>query len=119
MVQNSKLRRNAMNLLGSRWIVMLGVAMVLAAGSMALAPTLAQQLTPPPAAGSSALLTSSAPGGKGYTDRVVEEMQGRITKDASDSAALSQLGLAYLQKARETNDPAYYTKAEQALTRAL
>ena len=34
-------------------------------------------------------------------------------------AALSQLGLAYLQKARETGDPAYYPKVEGVLREAL
>ena len=33
--------------------------------------------------------------------------------------SLDALGLAYQQRARETGDPAYYTKSEQALNRAL
>jgi tetratricopeptide (TPR) repeat protein len=103
----------------SRWIMMLGVALVIVAGSMVLAPTVAQRMAPQPVGDPSALLSSSLPSGKGYTDRVVEDMQSRIAKDPSDSIALSQLGVAYLQKARETNDPTYYTKAEQALTKAL
>jgi tetratricopeptide (TPR) repeat protein len=36
-----------------------------------------------------------------------------------DLAAYSQLGLAYLQKARETGDPTWYQKAEGALSKTL
>ena len=107
-----------MNLLGSRWILMVGVALVIVAGSMALAPAVATQLQGP-VGDSAAVLHSSVPSNKGYTDRIVEEMQGRISKDPNDNMALSQLGIAYLQKARETNDPSFYSLAEQALNKAL
>jgi len=33
--------------------------------------------------------------------------------------ALDSLGLAYQQRARETGDPTYYTKSDEALHRAL
>ena len=46
-------------------------------------------------------------------------MQGRVARDPSDVRALSQLGIAYLQKARETNDPSFYTQADEALNKAL
>src|SRR5947207_874625 len=108
-----------MNFLASRWIIMLGVALIIVAGSMVLAPAVAQQPVSQPLGDSSAVLTSSAPAGKGYTDRIVAEMQTRIAKDSSDQMALTQLGLAFLQKARETNDPSFYTQADQALTKAL
>ena len=36
-----------------------------------------------------------------------------------DWQAYSQLGLAYLQKARETGDPSYYQKTQDALDKAL
>jgi tetratricopeptide (TPR) repeat protein len=45
-------------------------------------------------------------------------MRARLDGAAPD-AALAQLGLAYLQKARETNDPTYYAQAENAFTRTL
>src|SRR5919202_1145620 len=102
-----------MNVLGSRWIMMAGVALVVVAGSMALAPMVARQVAPEPVGDASAVLNSSVPVGKGYTDRVVADMQGRVARDPSDRIALSQLGIAYLQKARETNDPSYYSQAEQ------
>jgi tetratricopeptide (TPR) repeat protein len=49
-------------------------------------------------------------------------MQDRIAGNPSDPlayAAYAQLGSLYLQKARETGDPSYYSRAEQALTRSL
>jgi tetratricopeptide (TPR) repeat protein len=99
--------------------MMVGAALVIVAGSMALAPMVARQVAPEPVGDASAVLNSSVPVGKGYTDRVVADMQGRVARDPSDRIALSQLGIAYLQKARETNDPSYYSQAEQALDKAL
>ena len=49
-----------MNLLGSRWILMVGVALVIVAGSMALAPAVATQLQGP-VGDSAAVLHSSVP----------------------------------------------------------
>src|SRR5205807_9871342 len=37
----------------------------------------------------------------------------------SNVTALDSLGLAYQQRARETGDPTYYTKSDEALQRAL
>lgn len=53
------------------------------------------------------------------TDRLVESLQRRLRERPSDQRAYVQLGSAYLQKARETGDPAFYTKAEEVLARAL
>ncbi len=53
------------------------------------------------------------------TDRLVATLQQRLKQKADDGRALSSLGAAYLQKARETGDPAYYGRAETALRRAL
>src|SRR6476646_5148831 len=108
-----------MNILGSRWILMLGVALVIVAVGLALGAAVARQVAPAPVGEAAAALGSGAAVGKGYTDRVVGDMQSRIARDPSDRIALSQLGVAYLQKARETNDPSYYTQAEQALDKAL
>ncbi|MFL5735133.1 MAG: tetratricopeptide repeat protein [Chloroflexia bacterium] len=111
-----------MKFLMSRWVMMLGVALVIVAGSMVLAPAVAKQVAPQAAGNGSAVLGGgSAPVGvgNGYTDRLVADMQRRAAADPRDSLALSQLGLGYLQKARETNDPSYYTKAEEALDKAL
>ena len=52
-------------------------------------------------------------------DNQVQRLQGLIRDNPNDWQAYSQLGLAYLQKARETGDPTYYQKSEEALNRAL
>lgn len=53
------------------------------------------------------------------TDRLVENLQSNLRSNPKDWQAYSQLGLAYLQKARETGDPTYYQKVEEALQKAL
>ena len=53
------------------------------------------------------------------TDRLVSSLQTRLREHPEDWQAYSQLGMAYLQKARETGDPSFYQKAEAALGEAL
>jgi tetratricopeptide (TPR) repeat protein len=53
------------------------------------------------------------------TEAVVARLQTQLRETPDDSHALALLGLGYQQRARETGDPAYYTKSEQALRRAL
>jgi len=53
------------------------------------------------------------------TDKLIEGLQARLRSNSNDWASYSQLGLAYLQKARETGDPTYYPKAEGVIKRAL
>jgi tetratricopeptide (TPR) repeat protein len=53
------------------------------------------------------------------TDRQVDRLQERIANLPEDTEAYVQLGGAYIQKARETGDPSYYARAEEALLRAL
>ena len=53
------------------------------------------------------------------TDSAIETLQARLRQDPNDGRAYTQLGAAYLQKARETGDPTYYGKAEGVLLRAL
>ena len=53
------------------------------------------------------------------TDSRVSTLQERLKQNPNDQPAYVQLGAAYLQKARETGDPTYYTQAEGVLQRAL
>ena len=53
------------------------------------------------------------------TDSLVQTLQERLRANPNDWQAYSHLGLAYLQKARETGDPTYYQKTEEALDQAL
>lgn len=51
-------------------------------------------------------------------DRAVEALQARLRRLPKDHQAWARLGSAYVQQARITADPSYYTKAEQAPARA-
>lgn len=53
------------------------------------------------------------------TDTFTASLQARLTKNPTDWQANEYLGIAYMQKARETGDPGYYGKAEGLLNRAL
>ena len=108
-----------MSFLGNRLVMMAGVALVLVAAGFVFAPVVARQVAPQPMADSSAALSDSVPATKGYTDRAIEQAQARVSGNSQDYMALTDLAIAYLQKARETNDPTYYTQAEQALNKAL
>ncbi len=49
------------------------------------------------------------------TDAMVSRLQARLQRQPEDAPAYAQLASLYLQKARETGDPAYYGKAEGAI----
>jgi cytochrome c-type biogenesis protein CcmH/NrfG len=53
------------------------------------------------------------------TDLLLERLQGRLGSHPADQEAYLRLGNAYLQKARETGDPLYYARGEEALLKAL
>jgi len=53
------------------------------------------------------------------TDTLIQTLQERLRTNPNDWQSASQLGLAFLQKARETGDPTYYQKTEEALQKAL
>jgi tetratricopeptide (TPR) repeat protein len=53
------------------------------------------------------------------TESQIQSLQAQLGRQPNDWQAYSQLGLAYLQRARETGDPTYYQKTEEALDKAL
>lgn len=53
----------------------------------------------------------------GSTDARIAALQDAVRASDQTSEAYTPLGLAYLQKARETSDPAFYSRAEDALKR--
>jgi tetratricopeptide (TPR) repeat protein len=54
----------------------------------------------------------------GDTASFVKRLVGELRSHPGDAKSYTLLGLAYQQRARETGNPAYYTKSEQALDRA-
>jgi tetratricopeptide (TPR) repeat protein len=52
-------------------------------------------------------------------DRQIADLQARSAARPDDAGALTELGFAYLQKARESGDPAFYTKADGVFQQAL
>jgi tetratricopeptide (TPR) repeat protein len=69
--------------------------------------------------------TSAAPPSDGVrpdsrsTDGRLATLQAATRRPGQAEKPYTQLGLAYLQKARETNDPTFYSRADDAFERAL
>ena len=55
----------------------------------------------------------------GDTEAQIAALQQALAEDPSDPHLAALLGGAYYQRARETADPAYYTRAEESYSRAL
>ncbi|MFN8498437.1 MAG: tetratricopeptide repeat protein [Anaerolineae bacterium] len=53
------------------------------------------------------------------TNGTIARLQARLKQKPDDARSMTQLGGAYLQKARETGDPSYYGRAEAVLKQAL
>jgi tetratricopeptide (TPR) repeat protein len=66
-----------------------------------------------------AALESAAPDSRSPTERQLAALQIRLHDRPGDPALLASLGQIYVQRARETGDPAYYPRAEEAFRRAL
>ncbi len=60
----------------------------------------------------------SAPGGKSDTDIEIRFFQWKVSQDPDDYFNYDRLGVAYIQKARETGDVTYYNLATAALTKS-
>jgi cytochrome c-type biogenesis protein CcmH/NrfG len=54
----------------------------------------------------------------GDTQALIGRLQADVAARPSDSHPLALLGLAYAQRARETGDAAYVSRADRALRRA-
>ena len=73
--------------------------------------------TRPEPATAARLVAGFAP--PGNTEAYVAELEQRVAGNARDPQGLMLLGLAYQQRARETGDPSYYPRSEEALRRSL
>ena len=55
----------------------------------------------------------------GNTEAYVAQLEQRVASNGRDAQGFVLLGLAYQQRARETGDPGYYPRSEEALRRSL
>ena len=60
-----------------------------------------------------------AANGVSDTDRHISSLQDELRQNPQDQRSATNLGLAYLQRARETSDPSYLTRADGVLHQAL
>jgi tetratricopeptide (TPR) repeat protein len=90
-------------------------------GCAAAAPTTptapaSRSPTSSPVAASSPIPTPG--GGVPPTQALIADLEGRVTADPSDEGSQRDLGLALIQRIRETADPSLYAPAQVALDRA-
>jgi tetratricopeptide (TPR) repeat protein len=55
----------------------------------------------------------------GYSDQIIWDYQERVRQNPDDVQGYAVLGSAYVQKVRETGDPSFYAKAQEAFQEAL
>ncbi|NJN19407.1 MAG: tetratricopeptide repeat protein [Oscillochloris sp.] len=91
------------------------------AAMLALAVAALLRLGQAPAVGPVAIdLAAPAPIPRDLGDpQMIEQLQAYLRANPDDSAAYANLGLALLQRVRDTGDPALYTQAEEAFAAAL
>lgn len=94
----------------------IAVALALAAGGL-FAGVLRESNTEPSAVTAEPVRVAELRGGE--TLQIIARLQEQIQTKPDAARAHALLGLAYLQRARETGDPANYTPAQQALDRAV
>jgi pentatricopeptide repeat protein len=96
-----------------RWIKILIVAVsVLALAAYFLRPS-------PARLAASTLIDRAFAPSWSSNEQVISSMEERLKEDPDNPKIAATLGQAYLQRARESGDPAYYSKSEILFTRAL
>ena len=96
-----------------RRLTFLGAAAVLAAAALLLGGAVRGGGAPQAHAAVPAVLPGASAAQR------VAELQARLHYNPTDPAAWGQLGIAYEQRARETGDSTYYSKAGGSLERAI
>lgn len=89
-------------------LIVLAVALIMRTTLHQQQPSLAVNMDAP----------ASAPVNLG-AEQMIARLQERIQQNPDDTQAYANLGLAFLQRVRETADPGLYARAEQAFNEAL
>jgi tetratricopeptide (TPR) repeat protein len=101
--------------------VLVACAAVLFGAALVASSLVSRQVQQVSRAPSSATTPPSdlGPGSVSSTDRQIGVLQERLRQQPSDQKSATQLGLAYLQRTRETSDPSFLTRADGILHQAL
>jgi tetratricopeptide (TPR) repeat protein len=102
------------HLFGAVALVVAGVALL--GGAPTGGPSAGTTPSPGPRAAAGSLLNGFGPGD---TTAYVGQLERRVREHPRDAESLALLGLAYQQRVRETGDPGYYPRSEEALRRSL
>lgn len=94
----------------------LAVVMFVTAGILGTSGSRMQSTTP---AGPTLASSPSELANPGDLSSTISALQARLKRLPSDAESWSVLGSAYIQQARVTGDPSYYSKASGALTRSF
>jgi tetratricopeptide (TPR) repeat protein len=107
-----------MSRLATRTAAAIGAAACLVAGGLFAVRSGDEAQTAPPPVGAAVranvdpLTSAIGPAGQ------VAELQRAVKTRPDDAGLVARLGLSYLQRARETGDPSFYTRADALLRRA-
>jgi tetratricopeptide (TPR) repeat protein len=88
--------------------------LVLALAAIALAPIVMRAFD----GASDVEVASTASRRRSATEAEVSRLEQQVRNEPQDADALTRLAAVYLQRARETGDPSYYTLADTAVERA-
>ncbi len=104
----------------NRWWRFAGLALGLALAALLVAAVVITPSTsePPSPAGRGAV-SVEAVNGPGDATAAIASLQARLRRIPADSTSWASLGLAYVQQARISGDPSYYSKAAGAFRRSL
>src|SRR4051794_34371832 len=104
----------------SRWPATLGlIALAMALFTATFLASSNLQRLSAPSAPTTAQRSDIGRDAASATDRQIGTLQERLRQKPDDQPAATRLGLSYLQRARETSDPTYYSRAEGILQQAL
>ena len=102
------------HLFGAAALVAAGAALL--GGALAGSPSVGSAPTATPEVAAGTLLDGFA---AGDTAAYVEQLERTVEESPKDAESLALLGLAYQQRSRETGDPSFYPRSEEALRRSL